>query len=325
MVFLFRDKSIANIFFLSVLSIVVHLHFFSSVPVVITDQHDGLISMVLTSYIAGQSQTVLFVLYHIVVLLQALRLNMVLNDQRMFHQYTYMVAMCYVLLSAILPQWCSISSALVSNSLLIWIFTKLCKLYNNPSPKTLLFNTGLIVGATILCYHPTAVLVLAVLFALTVVRPFRLAEWLILMMGTLLPFYFLFSWLFLSDRLAGYGNFLPRIRVGLPISHWDTDLVVSLAYLALLFLTGFYYWQVSMGRMGIQIRKNWGVMVVMLLIVLPVPFVFKNAGITASIMSLVPLATFSSNAFSGPKRLLFPNFLFWLAIGVIIYHNWHLV
>jgi hypothetical protein len=324
-VFLFRDKSIANIFFLAILSIGLHPHFFSGIPVVIADHDDGLISLVLGRYIAGQAQTVLFVIYHAIVLLQAIRLNMVLNDQRMFPTYTYTVAMCYILLSAILPQWCSISAALVSNSLLIWIFAKLCKLYNNPAPKTLLFNTGLIVGVTILCYHPTAILVLVVLFALTVVRPFRLAEWLILLMGTLLPFYFLFSWLFLSDGLDGFGSFLPRLSLGLPLKQWDIGLLVSLGYLLIVFLPGFYYWQVNMGRMGIQTRKNWGVMVVMLLIILPVPFILKNVSITSAIMSLVPLAAFGSTAFSGPRRLFFPNFLFWLGIGVIVYHNWHFI
>ncbi len=325
MVFLFRDKSIANIFFLTVLSIGLHLHFFTSIPVVITGENDGLISLLLTKYFVHLPQALLFVVYHLVVLLQAIRLNMVLNEQRMFQTHTYTVAMAYVLLSAVLPQWCSISAALISNFLLIWIFTKLSKLYNNPAPKTMLFNTGLIVGATILCYHPTAMLVPVVLFALAVVRPFRLAEWMILLMGALVPFYFLFSWLFLTDRLGSFLLFLPLLKLALPLTKWSIDLLVSLSYLFIVLMSGMYYWQVSMGRMGIQMRKNWGVMVVMLLILLPVPFIFKHAGIEAAVMSLVPLAAFSSNAFSGPRRLIFPNLLFWLAIGVIVYHNWQFI
>lgn len=325
MVFLFRDKSIANIFFLTVLSIGLHLHFFTSIPVIITGEDDGLISLLLAKYFVQQPQALLFVVYHLVVLLQAIRLNMVLNEQRMFQTHTYTVAMAYVLLSAVLPQWCSISAALISNFLLIWIFTKLSKLYNNPAPKTMLFNTGLIVGATILCYHPTAMLVPVVLFALAVVRPFRLAEWMILLMGALVPFYFLFSWLFLTDRLSSFILFLPLLKLELPLTKWSVDLLVSLSYLFIVLMSGMYYWQVSMGRMGIQMRKNWGVMMVMLLILLPVPFIFKHAGIEAAVMSLVPLAAFSSNAFSGPRRLIFPNFLFWLAIGVIVYHNWQFI
>lgn len=125
----------------------------------------------LNQYIAGLPSTVLFLIYHAVVLVQAIRLNMVLSDLRMFQHNTYTTAMAYVLLTGLFTQWCSITPALLANFLLIWLFIKLSRLYNHPSPKTLLFNTGLIVGVAVLCYHPTAILVLVVLFALAVVRP----------------------------------------------------------------------------------------------------------------------------------------------------------
>jgi hypothetical protein len=56
----------------------------------------------------GLSGTALFIIYHILVLLQAIRLNMVLSDMRMFQYNTYTTAMAYILLSGMLIQWCSI-------------------------------------------------------------------------------------------------------------------------------------------------------------------------------------------------------------------------
>lgn len=322
MVFLFRDKSVINIFFLVILSITVHLHFFVGAPLVIYNSRDGVLSILLHNYVSGQPQTVLFLIYHMVVLVQAIRLNMVLNDLRMFQQNNYTTAMAYVLLSGILTQWCSISAALAANFLLIWIFTKLSRLYNHPSPKTLLFNTGLIVGLSVVCYHPTAILILAVLFALAVVRPFSLAEWLVLLMGVLVPYYFLFSWLFLKDQSPAFSSFLPSLRWNLPVPQWTAPLLVSLSVLVVILLAGLYYWQLSNKRMIIQIRKNWGVMAVMLFILLPIPFIFFHAGLESALMMLVPLAAFAGNVFSYPRRLLLPNILFWLAMAVIAYNNW---
>lgn len=325
MVFLFRDKSIVNIFFLAVLSIGVHLHFFVSVPVVMPGDNDGVFSLFLKNYIVGMPGTGLFVLYHILVLLQAIRLNMVLSDMRMFQYHTYTTAMAYILLSGILIQWCSISSALVANFLLIWIFIKLTRLYNHPSPKTLLFNTGLIVGLSVICYHPTAILILVVLFALAVVRPFRLAEWVILLMGILLPYYFLAAFLFLRDELPQFRTFVPYLHLNLPLPKWDVWLVVRLSILAATLVAGLVYWQISVKRMVIQIRKNWGVMMVMLLILLPVPFIFMHAGIESAFMIMLPIAAFASNAFSYPRRLVLPNILFWLTVAVLVYNNWILI
>lgn len=322
MVFLFRDKSIINIFFLVILSIVVHLHFFVNAPLVIYNSNDGVLSVLLHNYISGQPQTVLFLLYHMTVLIQAIRLNMVLNDLRMFQQNNYTTAMAYVLLTGIIAQWGSISSALMANFLLIWIFIKLSRLYNHPSPKTLLFNTGLIVGLSVVCYHPTAILILVVLFALAVVRPFSLAEWLVLLMGVLVPYYFLFSWLFINDQTKTFSSFLPSLQLNLPAAQWSPPLIAGLSILALVLLTGLYYWQLSNKRMVIQIRKNWGVMAVMLFILLPIPFIFLHAGLESALMALVPLGAFAGNVFSYPRKLILPNILFWLAIMVIAYNNW---
>lgn len=322
MVFLFRNKSIINIFFLVILSIGIHLHFFWHAPQVVYHTNDGVFSFLLRNYVAGQSQTLLFIIYHMLVLIQAIRLNMVLNDLRMFQQNNFITAMVYVLLSGILIQWGSISPALMANFMLIWLFIKLSRLYNHPSPKTLLFNIGLIIGLSVVCYHPTAILILMVLFALAVVRPFSLAEWLVLLMGALVPYYFLFSWLFITDQTLLFSSFLPSLQWNLPVAQWDIQLVAGLSLLAILLLTGLYYWQSSVNRMIIQIRKNWGIMMVMLIILLPIPFIFLKAGIESGILSLVSLGAFASNAFSNPKKLLLPNILFWLVIGIIIFNNW---
>jgi hypothetical protein len=321
-VFLFRDKSIINVFFLVILSIGIHLHFFVTPPVVVFNDNDGVFSLFLKNYIAGLSSTSLFVIYQLVILIQAIRLNLVLSELRMFQNTNFTTAMAYVLLSGLLPQWCSISPALIANFLLIWLFIKLSRLYNHPSPKTLLFNTGFIVGLSVVCYHPTAILILVVLFALAVVRPFNLAEWVILLMGILVPYYFLASGLFLNDQLATFKIYLPHLQWDLPPAKWDAPLIISLSVLVAILLAGLYCWQVSNKRMVIQIRKNWGVMVVMLLILLPIPFIFLNAGIESAFMSLVPLGAFAGNAFSFPRRLVLPNILFWLAFGVIAYYNW---
>ncbi len=322
MVFLFRDKSIANIFFLVILSIGIHVHFFSVPPVVFSTVNDGVFSMLLKKYIAPLPPTVLFMLYHAIVLLQAIRLNFVLNDLKMFQQSSYITAMTYVLLTAVLPQWCSISPALLANGLLIWLFIRLCRLYNHASPKTLLFNTGLIVGLSVIFYHPTAILILVVLFALVEVRPFNTAEWVVLLMGIVLPYYFLFSWFFLQDKLSHFTSILPLPGWNLPLKEWNPLLITSLSFLLLVLLLGLYYWQLFNKRMVIQIRKNWSVMLMLLMILLLIPFIYSYSGIESAQMALVPLAAFASNAFSYPRRLTLPNILFWLCIALIAYNNW---
>lgn len=325
MVFLFRDKSIINIFFLILLSIAVHAHLFMSDPTVLVDSNDGLISILLTKYLKGISPTLLFIGYQGIIILQAIRLNMVLTDFRMFQSTNYTTAMTYILLTGLIGAWCSISSALISNSLVLWIFILLSRLYNNPSPRTLLFNIGMLVSLTIIAYHPTAILIMVVLFALAVVRPFRTAEWLILLMGVLLPYYFLLSYLFLFDQMILIKAYLPYFQMHFPITHPDGWLLISLGYLAVLLLAGLFYWQKFNNRMVIQIRKNWSVMMVLLLILLVVPFTFLGAGMESAILCLIPLTAFVANGFGYPKQLSLPNLLFWMGIILVVHNNWELI
>jgi len=326
-VFLFRDKSIINIFFLILLSIAVHAHLFIADPVLLVDKNDGFISLsiLLSTYATQMSPTFLFVIYQLIILLQAIRLNMVLTDFRMYQSTNYTTAMTYILLTGIVGQWCSISAALISNSLVLWIFILLSRLYNNQSPRTLLFNIGMLVSLTIIAYHPTAILIMVVLFALAVVRPFRPVEWILLLMGVLLPYYFLSAYLFLNDQLITIKQYLPIFQLHYPFVHPDIWFWISIGYLMAALIAGIFYWQKFNNRMVIQIRKNWAVMMVLLLILVVAPFLFIGAGMDTAILSLIPLTAFVANAYSYPKRLLFPNLLFWLAVVIIVHNNWGLI
>ena len=322
MVFLFRDKSIINVFFLIVLSVVVHAHLFLLPPQLFIGENDGMISLLLRQYLLALPSTALVLIYQAIIVLQAIRLNMVMSDFRMFQSTNYTTAMTYVLLSGFIIQWCGISSALISNSLVLWVFIKLSRLYNNPSPRTLLFNIGLLVALMSIAYHPTAILVLVVLFALAVVRPFHIAEWLVLLMGIIIPFYFLAAYLFLNDSLSNIMGYLPMMKLHLPLLQIDEWLMAALIYLFIALLFGLFFWQKYNNRLVIQIRKNWSVMMVLLLILLPVPFIFFGAGIESAILSLIPLTAFITNAYGYPKRFFIPNLLFWLGVVLIVHNNW---
>lgn len=325
MVFFFRDKSIVNIFFLLLLTFAVHFHLFYAAPLVLTVSNDGLISPILQKLLSNLPATILVFIYLFLLFIQALKLNATLNNLKMFQQQNYTVAMSYILFSGFFAQWSNISAALVANFFVIWIFSLLAKLYNLSSPKSWLFNIGILTAITILGYHPTSILVGITIFAVMIVRPFKIAEWFILLIGILMPFYFLGSYLFLFDQWHLFVNFLPSFQFHLPIQiiNLSIGLAISILFVCLLF--GIFYNQANSSRNVIQIRKNWGVMMLLLLLMLPVSFVFRGTNLNTAILCLVPSAAFAANAYSYPKRLIIPNILFWLTVALLVYNNWILI
>jgi hypothetical protein len=178
---------------------------------VIANESDGFLAYLLIHYIRPLPGIVLIFLFQLLIISQALRLNVLLSQLKMFQQISYLPAFVYVLLTATFPYWDVISSGLVANSLVIWILLKLLKLYDQNKPQTIEFNIGLIVGVSILLYEPIAILIPVVLFALTIIRPFKLTEWLVLLMGIVLPFYLLFAFVFLTQSDPHFRQYFPKL------------------------------------------------------------------------------------------------------------------
>ena len=87
------------------------------------------------------------------------------------------------------------------------------------------------------------------------------------------------------------------------------------------FIAGLYYWQDQQSRFIIQVRKYWGVLLLVLILALFQPIIFSAQALYASAIVLTPLACFISFAYSVPKRLFVPHILFWSAIAAIVYNH----
>jgi hypothetical protein len=320
-VFLFRDRSDINLLFLVLLSVGLHFHIWIHPPLVVANESDGLLAYILLHYIKPLSPLALILLFQAIILSQAIRLNVLMSKLKMFQQVSYLPGFTYLILTALFPYWDAISSGLIANSLLIWILVKLLRLYDQSQPKTLEFNIGLILGCSILLYEPIAILIPVVLFALTIIRPFKLAEWLVLIMGILLPFYFIFTFVFLTSAQPEYRHYLPRLDWKNPLVRPEMNVILSIIAITVQLIVGVYFWQTQQSRFIIQVRKYWGVLLLVLVLTAFQPIIFSAQALYASAIVLTPLACFISFAYSTPKSLLIPNILFWSALALIVYNH----
>jgi hypothetical protein len=321
----FKDPSSANVIWVIMLSIALHSHFLIYPPQVWFNEPNGLIATFFRQYIAGLDSRVIVFLYHFMVITQALRLNFIFNEQRMFSRSNFLTAMAYVLLTAVFREWNQLTPALVANTMIIWFFAKIIRLYNSPMPKSLLFNIGLVVGGAVLLYHPCALLVLVAIFALLVVRPFNIAELIVMLMGVLAPFYFLGVYLFITDQFTGLSRYVPFLHLHLPHVQPSALFFATAAVMVIILLTGLYYWQKQNVRLLIQAKKNWGVLMIMLFFLLPVPFINRNAGIESAVLWAVPASPFIAKGFLEPKKNTLPNIMFWALVILVILNNWRII
>jgi hypothetical protein len=166
-----------------------------------------------------------------------------------------------------------------------------------------------------------AILIPVVLFALTIIRPFKFSEWLVLLMGILLPFYFIFTFVYLTSGPQEFKQYLPRLDWKNPLIRPNLKIILTLVVIAVQFFAGLFYWQDQQSRFIIQVRKYWLVLLLVLILTLFQPIIFSAQALYASAIVLTPLACFISFAYSVPKRLFIPNILFWSALAVIVYNH----
>jgi hypothetical protein len=250
--------------------------------------------------------------------IQALMVNYLVNEYRLMQKPTYLPAMAYLLLTSFLPEWNFLSSPLVATTFIIWIFIKLFRLYNLSNARGQVYNIGLLLGISTYFYFPSASFLLCILLGLIILKPFRLNEIVLLLMGCLTPYYFIGAYLFLTDQLS-MSSFFPHISLVVPVIKSNIWLAISILLLTIPFLIGGFFVQTYLHKMLIQVRKSWSILLLYLILAFFVPFINSNSSFNNWILLVAPFACFHGSTYFYPAKKWMPNVLFFLTVGYILY------
>ncbi|MDR3715251.1 MAG: DUF6427 family protein [Puia sp.] len=261
------------------------------------------------------------VLSFLILFTQATLFNRICNHHKILPKATYLPGMSYILITSLLRDWNDFSAPLLINSIMIWIWYRMIELYNSPRPGSAIFNIGVFTGIISLLYLPAMVFLLMVLFALITMRPFRIREWLVGLLGFTSPYYFLFIVLYLSGHWS-WKEMLPRIVLtmpGMPSSLWVT---LGIALLVIPFMIGGYFVQLNLSKMLIQIRKSWSLLLLFLLVAVIIILINRANSYENWIVTAVPFAAFHAAAYYYPTKKTFPLLLHWVSFAYVIAMNY---
>jgi hypothetical protein len=305
---LFKQKSPANIVLLFIFGLLIKLPLFLYPKVVTATENDGRLYHALISFINGSAMLAAVVSF-LLLYVQALMINYLVNEYRMTSRQTFLPAMAYMLITSLLPEWSVLSAALVANTFIILIFIALFSLYNVGGANGKIYNIGLLAGLTSFIFFPSLLFVLAILMGIMILRPFRLNEIFLILMGATTPYYFYAVYLFLTGRFDIY-EFFPEVSIQVPQVKRSLWLVGSTILITIPFLIGGYYIQNHLRKMLIQARKNWSILLLFLLLAFLVPFVNSTQSFHTWVLTTAPFAAFHACAYLYPPRKWLPLVLF---------------
>ena len=327
MIGIFKQKNPANILLLLVFGVLIKLPMFLHSHTPVARSGDGVLFKAILKLLepTGQSNPSLYpILAFGLLFLQAIMLTRFINTQRMMSRPTFFPGMAYMLITSLLPEWNYFSAPLMVNTILLFVLTGLFKIYNQSNAKGTIFNIGLALGIASFLFFPSITFVVWILLALAVMRPFRLNEWVLCILGITTPFYFYAIYLFINDEWS-WQHLWPHFSVGLPSIKQSVWLAGSAFLLVVPFLGGGYYVQDNLRKMLIQVRKGWSLLLLYLLGAIFIPFVNNSDSFENWVMAAIPFAAFHACTYLYSTLRILPLLLFWLTVAFVLGYQYYMV
>jgi len=261
------------------------------------------------------------ILTFLILFSQATLFNRICNHHKLLPKANYLPGMSYILVTSLLQDWNHFSAPLLINSIMIWIWYRMVDLYNSHRPGSQIFNIGVWTGVVSLLYVPAMTFLLLMLFALITMRPFRIREWLVGLLGFTCPYYFLFLLLYLTSHWH-WKDMLPKIVLTLPATPSSIWITLGMALLVIPFIIGGYFVQKNLSKVLIHIRKSWSLLLLFLMVAVVIILINRANSYENWIVTAVPFAAFHAAAYYYPARKWPPMLLHWITVAYIITINY---
>jgi len=315
----FRSGNPLTVLLLLIYTLVVKFYYLLHPSTYLADGSDGLLYNLLVKWLhglVGPSPVFFTTLAILLILVQSLLFTKIINHHRLFAKPTYLPAMCYILFTSMLHSWNVFSPALIVNVIMLWVFSSMTSLYTRTSARDVVFNIGFALGVCGLFYFPSIIFCLLLLVSMLIMRAFRLAEWIIGILGLICPLYLMGTYLFLTNQI-GLLRKIPNIGLSLPLI---TDYKVWGAMVAcmLFFILGWLLLQRPLKKMLIQGRKIWATLIVYVVVAMLIPFFNPEFSPAYWVLAVLPVSMFAGNVFWCIPNDTFANVVHLITFSYVI-------
>ena len=319
MIRFFRSGNPLTVLLLLIYTLVVKFYYLLHPSSFMADGSEGLLYHLLVTWmqdVVGNSPLFFTSLAVLLLFLQSLLFTRIINHHRLFPRATYLPAMCYLLFTSMLESWNVFSPALLVNLIMLWVFSSITELYTRTSARDVVFNIGFALGISGLFYFPSVIFCVLLLASMLIMRAFRLAEWIIALLGLICPLYLMGTYLFLTGQVPMLKK-IPNIGLSLPVI---TDYKVWGAMVAcvLFFVVGWLLLQRPLKKMLIQGRKIWAALIIYVVVAMLVPFFNMHFTSAYWVLAVLPVSMFAGNVFWSVTNDTFANIIHFIVLAYVI-------
>lgn len=315
----FKANNPVNTFLLLIYGVLLKLPMFLHPVKPVAQQTDGFLyrQMLLNlDPVSSKLPAIYPILAFFLLFIQAITFNQLANGQKLMQKPNYLIGMSYLLITSLFKEWNILSAPLIVSAMLVWVWARMSSLNQAKSPMGALFNIGIVIGISTFFYPPSMAFAALIIFGLVVIRPFRLSEWIISLLGIVTPYYFLLSYVFLTDKWKGYK--LKGFSISLPKFYDNAWALAAIIIVLAITSIGLLFIRKNFLRQLVQTRKSWNLVFLYFIVALFVPFINATHSFEYWILCSIPLSAFAGAAFFYPQVKWFPRLLHWMMVAFVI-------
>ena len=248
--------------------------------------------------------------------LQALGFNYFTLKHQLFTKRSYLPALFFIVFASCSMGLLRFHPAMVASIFLLPAIYLMLDTYRMDTAYSKVFYTGLLVALASLIYFPALVFALFFIACLVILRPFIWREWIILMLGLLVPYVYAGTYYFLADQSPAFWSGM----IVQPIVHRDFFLSLPVSYyllsgiIILLLLAAAGRFVAGAGAATLKTRKGISCMIWLAVFSVVAGIPAQDFGVAGFYFAVMPLAVFVSNIFLLARRTWLAELFFVLLL-----------
>ena len=277
------------------------------------------------SFVAWIPSWLSFFLMFLLISSQAIYLNFMLNRHDVIYKNTFIPALIFAFFVSASPAFMQFHPIHIVNLLIIRVFDRLFTLFKSEYPVSALFDIGFISGIIALLFFPGLFLLPVLFTALAIQRSFRFKEWLITLIGFVLPFFFLSVIMFWMHSLIAFWNdYTSHFTLLRPEfnMHLTLPLTVVLIFIGLLLILSLLKLRANYRKNVIRMRIYQQIFFIFLLVAAVSVFLLRTISLLDFLYILIPVTVFCAYFFvSAKKRVYLYEYALWVLIGLMVWNQ----
>lgn len=175
-----------------------------------------------------------FSLGGVLCFMQALFINNIVNENKMLPKKNYLAGAVFIIFVSFFKESLLLSPASIALTFLILCTARIFALIRKEKSYGDIFDIGFLAAVATLFYFPCIIFVLFAYIGLATVRPFKLREWIGVLVGFIVPFFLTFTFYFWNDRTTEMFLSMANIHVegwllGIGLTAADKISIITMA------------------------------------------------------------------------------------------------